>query len=291
MDLLVTFNKILHNAQQGHGSPPEQKAVRTTQREIQKTQNQIAEIRDEQRHQFKALSKDDRRKLCEVAGLESLKRAWSTVDDVVSELDVLATSEKQEDSVEGAGVFGETNMQEERSRGVKNPPQLYSDQTKMSYNGYNRHQKHGEQAYRQWRGTDTVQIPHKRVEALRGSAIGQLRPHSSQPPPQQAPSSLEESESQTGPQAYLDPWLDVATIEDMLRQNWEQQQVLAADLKRSKEDILEMQEDIRRAEEVYGRKLPRVDVDIEEFLRAREVVGCGIAEEGIQEMEQGTEGS
>ena len=291
MDLLVTFNKILHNAQQGHGSPPEQKAVRTTQREIQKAQNQIAKIRDDQRHQFLALSKDDRRRLCEVAGLESLKRAWSTADDVVSELDVPATSDKQEDSVEGAGVFGETNMQEKRSRGVKNPPQLYSDQTKISYNGYNSHQRHGEQAYRQWRGRDNVQIPHKRVEALRGSAIGQLRPPSSQPPPQQAPSSLDETESQTGPQAYLDPWLDVARIEEMLRQNREQQQVLAADLKRSKEDILEMQEDIRRAEEVYGRKLPRVDVDIEEFLRAREVVECGIAEEGIQETEQGTEGS
>lgn len=291
MDLLVTFNKILHNAQQGHNSPPEQKAVRTTQREIQKAQNQVAKIREEQRRQFQALSKDDRRRLCEVAGLESLKRAWSTVDDVVSELDVPATSDKKEDSVEGAGVFGETKMQEERSRGVKNPPQLYSDQTKISYNGYNSHQRHGEQAYRQWRGADTVQMSHKRVEALRGSAIGQLRPLSSQPPPQQAPSSLDETESQTGPQVYHNPWLDVATIEEMLRQNREKQQVLAADLKRSKEDILEMQEDIRRAEEVYGRKLPRVDVDIEEFLRAREVVECGISEEGIQEMEPGTEGS
>ena len=282
MDLLSTFNKILRNANERSRSGPEQKTTRTTQREIQKTQNQIAEIRDEQRHQFKALSNDDRRRLCEVAGLEHLERAWLTVDNVVSELGVLASSDKQEDSLDGVGAFGKTNM---------HSPQLQSDPTKIPYNRYNSLQGSDEQADRQRRGTGTVQIPHKRVEALRGSAIGQLRSHSSQPPPQQAPSSLDETESQTGPQAYLNPWLDVATIEEMLRQNWEKQRVLAADLKRSKEDILEMQEDIRRAEEAYGRRLPRVDVDIEAFLRAREVMECGIAEEGIQEMEQGTEGS
>ena len=290
MDLLGTFGKILsNNATRGKGGG--KKVVSKTQSEIQKAQHEIAEIREKQRHQFRALSKGDQRRLCEVLGLEKLGRAWVTADETVSEFDVVATSDKQEDSQDGEGVFGETNIQEKPSRGVKSTPQLYSDQTKISHNGDYSPQGDDEQAGRQWRGKVTVQIPHKRVEALRGLAVGLPKPQSIQPPPQQRPSSLDETESQTGPQAHLNLSLDEATIEGMLRQNLERQRVLAVDLKRSKEGILKMQEDIRRAEEVEGRRLPRLDVDIEAFLRAREVMECGIAEEEDQEMGQRTEHS
>ena len=61
----------------------------------------------------------------------------------------------------------------------------------------------------------------------------------------------------------------MAKIEKMLRKNREKQRVLAAGSRKSKEDILKMQEDIRRVEERKGVRLSRLDVDIEAFFKAR----------------------
>lgn len=60
-------------------------------------------------------------------------------------------------------------------------------------------------------------------------------------------------------------------FKELLRQNQEKQRVLKERLRKSKEDILKVREDIRK-EEAVGWGWPRVDdVDVEQFLREREV--------------------
>ena len=60
--------------------------------------------------------------------------------------------------------------------------------------------------------------------------------------------------------------------------------MLVAELMKSKNNILQMQEDIREYEEKEGWILPKVDVDIEQFLREREVVMSMGDEKNHQEV-------
>lgn len=57
----------------------------------------------------------------------------------------------------------------------------------------------------------------------------------------------------------------------MLMQNQEEQRALKKGLSESKKGISKMQENIRRVDEKRGRELPRVNFDVETFMRARNV--------------------
>lgn len=81
--------------------------------------------------------------------------------------------------------------------------------------------------------------------------------------------TIEEAGSQTGAQASLTSISYDVDVEEWLRQNLERQRVLIEQLKRSKEDILRVQKDIKK-EETMGKRWPRVDIDIEKFLRERD---------------------
>lgn len=63
---------------------------------------------------------------------------------------------------------------------------------------------------------------------------------------------------------------DDAEIEEWLRQIRERQRVWRELLRRSKEGILKVQEDIKKGEAI-GRSWPKLDIDVEKFLREREV--------------------
>ena len=249
-----------------HGNSPE--LVRKTEVEIQKTEKEIAVTRKEQNVQFKALSIEDQRRMCAVVGLEHLERACSTTDETLPAVDALGISD--ESFVKPASISGEeTSKQAERSAGAANLSKPPNIQTNLS--GYATSMHVDEQAGHQWGGGGTVQMPHKRVEALRGLTVSQPRPHNNQTPLQQASRSLDEGQTLMRPQAKPYPWSGTAEIDELLRQNQERQQSLISELRSSKENILQMQENSRRAEEAEGGTQPRVNIDLEAFLRERDV--------------------
>lgn len=61
----------------------------------------------------------------------------------------------------------------------------------------------------------------------------------------------------------------------MLEQDREEQRALKKGLSESKKGIPKMQENIRRVEGKRGRELPRVNLDVEAFMSAREVEARG----------------
>ena len=159
------------------------------------------------------------------------------------------------------------------------------DQSKISHAGEKSPQVHEKQAGTQEGGAGTILIPHKRVKAPRGSAKPQTKAkpqsqtNSSQPLSRQGPlpPHIDDLESPA-------LWLSAAQIEAALKWNRETQTVLVAELMKSKNDILQMQEDIREYEEKEGWIWPKVDVDIEQFLREREVVMSMGDEKNHQEV-------
>ena len=249
-----------------HGNNP--KLVQKTEVEIQKTENEIAVTRKEQKIQFKALSIEDQRRMCAVIGLEHLERACSTSDEMLPAVDALAISDKS--FVKPASISSEEiSKQTEQSAGAASlfkPPNI---QTNLS--GYATSIHVDEKAGNQWRGGGTVQMPHKRVEALRGLTVPEPRPHNNQTPLRQASPSLDAGQTLMRPQGEPYPWSGTAEIDELLRQNQERQQSLISELRSSKENILQMQEDSRRAEEAEGGTQPRVNIDLEAFLRERDV--------------------
>ena len=257
MDNLDVFNKILRKAKNYQDGG---ETERRTQEEVQKAKDQIAELKKEQRSHFLALSIDDRRRMSEVVGLECLQRAYLSADELVTGTDVPTISDKQENSPD------EGNITSKHIMPVGSPHELHESRTKASGDEDNVSRMNDEQVGGQCGTPDIVPIPHKRVEALRGIGSGTRR----------------------GPYSYLCPWLSAVEIEDLLSQNLEKQRVVVAQLRRSKEDILMGQVDLRQAEEAEGAILPRPsDNDVEAYLRAREVREWRISEEGDEGMESG----
>ena len=122
-----------------------------------------------------------------------------------------------------------------------------------------------------WRNvTEFVPRLHNAAEALHGTRPSPPAACGIQAQHQQKLCS--EAQSQLAvTQASLSSSAYGPAIEDVLRQNLERQDVVKQGLTRSKEDISQMQEDIKRGEKMTGRRLPRVNVDVEAFLREREV--------------------
>ena len=259
--------------------------VRRTEAEIQKVDTEIAKNRKEQTSRFQAMSVEDQRRMCAIVGLEHLEGACSTANETLPAADALATSDRS--LVMPANVRSEeVSKQAERAGGVVNLFQPTDIQANLSLNENKTTRGHGaEQADRQWEGGNIIQIPHKRVEALRGFPVPQSSPYTSRPLPQQAPWSRNVAQSQVGSQTQPSQWPGTADIDELLRQNRERQRSLFAELMMSKADILQMQEDIRRTEEVEGRILPKVNIDLEAFLGARDV--GWVEGEGGDENEHG----
>ena len=236
-------------------------AVRKTEGKRQHALDQIAEIKKEQQDQFQALSNEDqRRMMSEVVGMGYLKRTVSAREEVLPEGDTLSASDKRK------GVLQDgVDMSQEVNKRVEAPPhrvgkasEMSDKQTQPSQDENGALQVQNERAERRRSAVGFVPRPHRRIEELRGITV----------PPSKIHISQAQHEHQHAAPISLPYGAD---IEEMLRENLERQRALKQGLRRSKEDILQMQEDIRRDEEMAGRRLPRVDVDIEAFLREREV--------------------
>ena len=241
-----------------------------TQVDIKTAEYELARARNEQITQFRALSTEDQKKMAGLVGLEHLVRAQSSADERVPAVNAPAISDKS--PAMPGNIRSEDTNKQVRMSGSAVPFQPSYIQENLSFNQNNISRMYGgEQPHRQWQGGGIGQVPHKRVEALGGLSIPQPHPHSSVLPPQQALWTIDEDPSQIGSQAQPNPWLGAVDVDELLTQNRERQQLLIAELRMSKNDILQMQEDMRRAEEVEGRPQPRVDVDLEAFLAARDV--------------------
>ena len=275
MGSLTTFDRNLRTLKRNE--PYDAKEVRKTEQEMQNVQDQIAEIRKEQQNQFQALSNEDQRRMCEVVGLEYLKRAVSAGEEALPEGDTLSASDKREEALQD-GV----DLSQEVNKRVKAPPRRMEKASEMSdkqtqpsqdQNDALRVQK--ERAERWRNAAEFVPRPHKRIEELRGITVPPSNNYISQAQHQhQHQQELwSEYEAQRQMAALVSQYSVPygADIDDMLRENLERQLAMKQGLRRSKEDILQMQEDIRREEEMVGRRLPRVDIDVEAFLRERDV--------------------
>ena len=218
---------------------------------IQKSKHEIAEIRKQQRIQFEA---------------------YLAVNGTVSGSEMPTISEEQEVSLKLGGTFGKGNKREELWPCTEEPHQLSHNQIKTALDPDKTPQMEEEQVDRQCEEADTVPIPHKRVEALRSLASRQAKPSASQARLQQEAWSIDESAGQLGRQAYMSAWMSAAMIDRLLSENVERQGVLLAALKRSKEEILKVQEEIEREGGLEEQVLQQWRVDVEAFLREREVM-------------------
>ena len=219
---------------------------------IQKANHQIAEIMEKQKAQSE----------------EHL-----AVDETVSGSEVPIISEKQAVSPKLGGMFGKRNKQEEAH-------QLSHERSQTSYDADKTLQMDEEQAGRQYGQRDNIPIPHKRVDALRSLASRPAKTSASQGPHQQEAWSLGEFGGQLGPHGYMNAWMSAAVIQELLRENVEKQRVLLADLKRSEEEIRKMLKEIERDGKLEEEVLQQLNLDVEAFLRDREVIYWWGDEEG-----------
>ena len=219
---------------------------------IQKANHQIAEIMEKQRaHSEEHLA----------------------VDETVSRSEVSTISEKQAVSPKRGGMFGKGNKREEAH-------QLSHNRSQTSHDADKTPQTDEEQAGRQFEEMNIVPIPHKRVDALRSLASRPAKPSASQGSLQQRAWALGELPGQLGPQGYMNAWMSTAVIQELLRENLEKQRVLIAELKRSEEEIRKMQKEIERDGGLEEKVLQQMNVDVETFLKDREVIYWWGDEEG-----------
>lgn len=319
-DTLATLDKIARKA--GERRTKNLVVVRETESEIRVVEERIREIRKEQWDQFLALSTEDRRRTSEAKGLEYFEPYVLTVKQESPTVNTLRELHQAEEvPPDGKNVLKNHEKQAGASQSAKSTPQL-SDKRRMVFHDEGDTLRMVEDQVKiqlKRAGGEMVPIPHKRIEDLRGSARPYSQPYSGQPPyqgswslneiqtqtapllpgnqwtplsshppPHYGSWSLDEAQRQISPPTTVGPWTSTAQIEEMLKENRERQRVVVADLGRSKEDILQMQEDLRRAE-VEGLMIPRVDVDFEAFLRAREVAQWAGYEEENHDMGPGND--
>ena len=171
MDNLVILEKVLCNPKHPFHNV---KAGRSIEEEIQMVQNQMAEINKDQRSQFRALSKLNQRRICELVGLEYLSKfLGSTEEEVLPAIIALGVVNKPEEVLpDGMNMFQKVNERVEAPQGVGNPLQVSEEQTKASRDGHNALQGYNKQAETRWNVTDVIQIPRQdRTSTLKGSAI------------------------------------------------------------------------------------------------------------------------
>ncbi len=269
MDNLTTFDKMLRTAKIIKHYDAE--TVRKTEEDIQNAQNQIAEIEKLQKNQFQVLSEEDQRRTCEVVGLKYLERPIPAREEILPAVSDLKVSDKPKEALQdGVTTLQETDKRAEALRGVGNTPQMPDKQTKSSQDKDDTLQIQNERANRWRNAVEFVPRPHKRAEALHGTTASPPKAYVNQEQHQQELCSEVKSQLAVT-QASLSSSAYGPEIEEVLRQNLERQDVVKQELARSKEDILQMQEDIKRGEKMAGRLLPRVNFDVEAFLREREV--------------------
>ena len=212
---------------------------------IQKAKHQIADIRKQQKVQFEA---------------------YLAIDETASGLPTI--SEKQEVLPKLGGLVWKGYKREELW------PNAAHNQTKTAHDPDKTPQMEEEQVGSQYEQADTVTILHKRVEALRSLrslASRHAKAGASQASLLQEAWSVDESPGELGPQAYRNAWMSAAVINELLSENVEKQRVTLAGLKRSKEEILKIQEEIARDGELDEKALQQWNVDVERFLKEREV--------------------
>ena len=251
LDNVATFERILDNVRQWRKYEQDEELAHTMEDAIQKTKHEIAEIRKQQRVQFEA---------------------YLAVNETVSGSEMPTIAEEQEVSLKLGGTFGKGNKREELWPYTEEPHQSSHNQIKTAHDPGNTPQMEEEQVDKQCEQADTVSIPHRRVEALRSPASRQAKPSASQARLQQEAWSINESPRQLGRQAYMSAWMSAATIDRLLRENVEKQGALLAGLKRCKEEILKMQEEIEREGGLEEQVLQQWRMDVEAFLREREVM-------------------
>lgn len=230
--------------------------------------NQIAEIEKVQKNHFQVLSEEDQKKTCEVVGMKYLERAISAGEEILPAVSELKVSEKPKEALQdGVTTFREIDKRLEALRGA---PQVHDKRTKSPQDKDKTLQMQNERANRWRNAVEFVPRPHKRVEALHGTTASPPKAYVNQAQNQQGLCS-EVKPQLAVMQASLSSSAYGPEIEEVLRQNLERQHMVKQELARSKEDILQMQEDIKRGEKMAGRRLPRVNFDVEAFLREREV--------------------
>ena len=225
---------------------------------IKETKHQIAEIRKQQRVQFEA---------------------YLAVSETMSESDMSTIYEEEEEvSRKVEGMFGKGKKREEHGPYTEVAHQLTLNRTKTSHDADQTSQMDEEQSDRQYGEADMVPVPHKRVKALRSAsslarrASRVAKPSATQSPLQQQPWSVDELQEQSAPQAYRNTWMSVAVINEVLRRNVEKQGIVLAGLKKSKEEIQKLQEKIERDGDLEEWMLQQWNLNVETFLREREVM-------------------
>ena len=213
---------------------------------IQKANHEIADIRKQQRVQFEA---------------------YLAITETASELPTI--SEKQEVLPKIAGLVWKGYKREELR------PNAAHNQTKTAHDPDKTPQMEEEQVGSKYERPDHVTILHKRVEALRSLrslASRHAKPGASQVSLLREAGSVDESPGELGPQVYMNAWTSAAVIHELLSENLEKQRVTLAGLKRSKEEILKIQEELARDGGLDEKALQQWTADVERFLREREVI-------------------
>ena len=270
------------------GARTSAETVWRTNEQVRFANIQIEEIEREQRNQFLALSADDQSILCDIVGLGYLESYISTVKESPSAADVLKSSDFAQIPHKPIDALGGTKVGPPKPQTSQPSHQIYPgklkgasfpDQTRQrtlstvgSYaSDVDEMLKQNSSATIMERTSDVIPIPHKRIDALRGTKSGPSKTQTSLPSHHKHPGSRAGAPSQAEPPAPSTVESHAFDVDKMLRHNQEQQRYLANWLRHSREDILEMQVDIAKAEEETGSTLPRVDVDIDKFLRERDV--------------------
>ena len=234
---------------------------------IEKIKHEIAQIRIEQRVQFEA---------------------YLAVRETVSRSKLPTIPEEQEVSFKVGGVLWKGNKREGLWPYTEEPHQPSYNRSTTSHDADKTPQMNEEQGGRQCEEGDTVMIPHKRVEALRGRASGATKASASQALPQPEGWALDGLPGQLGAQAYRTVWMSAAVINGLLGEKVEKQRVMLAGLQRSREEIVELQKGIERDEDLDEDVVHSWTVEVEAFLRrqgkGRWWIGGGDREgdEGIQ---------
>ena len=214
---------------------------------IQRVTHEIAEVREQQRVQ---------------------SDVYLAVDETASGSEVPTVSAKQEVSPKPGSTLEKGNKREELWPYTEEPHQQSHSGTKTSYDAPKTPHMGEEQAGRQCKRTDTVPIPHQRVEALRKVGSRPVGPRACSAGPQQEGWPVNVTPEQM---AYMNAWRSAVVIDQVLRQNMENQRMLLAEMIRSKEELLRVQEEIARDGELEEEVLEQWRVDVEGFFRMREV--------------------
>ena len=176
--------------------------------------------------------------------------AYLAINEMVSGSGLPTIPEEQEVSFETGGMVGKGKEREELRPFTEKADELSHNRTTTLYDADKTSQMDEEQADRQCEG---------RIE------VG-----ASQAPLQLEAWSLDEMPAELGPAAYMNAWKSTAVINELLRENVEKQRGMLAGLKRCKEEIVKMQEEMEKDGILDEEILQRWTVDVETFLRERD---------------------